>query len=88
MARVTVEDCLEQVGDQFALVHLATKRYRQLRRKAPRLYHCPKNKDAVCSLREIAADKIRFSGDLREIIEDRVQTELHRQVDLARKGQG
>ena len=47
MARVTVEDCLEKVGDQFALVHLSTKRFRQLRRGAPRLYNCPKNKDKV-----------------------------------------
>jgi len=88
MARVTVEDCLKKVGDQFALVHLATKRYRQLRRGAPRLYNCPKNKDAVCSLREIASDKVKFAGKLRQIIEERVETDLRRQIELARKGQG
>ena len=33
MARITVEDCLEQVGDdnRFALVHLAVERIRQHR---------------------------------------------------------
>ena len=30
MARVTVEDCLENVENRFALVMLATKRSRQL----------------------------------------------------------
>ncbi|MBW1750771.1 MAG: DNA-directed RNA polymerase subunit omega, partial [Deltaproteobacteria bacterium] len=34
MARITVEDCLEQVGDdnRFALVHLAVERIRQHRK--------------------------------------------------------
>lgn len=59
MARVTVEDCLEKIVDQFALVHLATLRYRQLHRGAARMVDS-KNKDIVTALREIAADKVRF----------------------------
>ena len=37
MARITVEDCLEQVGDdnRFALVHLAVERIRQHRDGEP-----------------------------------------------------
>ncbi|NOZ86192.1 MAG: DNA-directed RNA polymerase subunit omega [Deltaproteobacteria bacterium] len=88
MARVTVEDCIEQVGDHFALVNLATKRYRQLQRGAPRLYNCPKNKNAVCALREIAAKKVKFSGNLKEIIQERIDVELRRQIELARLGRG
>ena len=64
MARVTVEDCLELLVDQFALVHLASARYRQLHRGAERLVD-NKNKDVVCALREIAAGKVRFRGTLR-----------------------
>ena len=65
MARVTVEDCLELLVDQFALVHLASARYRQLHRGAERLVD-NKNKDVVCALREIAAGKVRFREEISE----------------------
>ena len=67
MARVTVEDCLERVVDQFALVHLASARYRQLHRGAVRLVE-NKNKNIVCALREIAEDKVRFREDVNETL--------------------
>tara|TARA_B100001093_G_scaffold420843_1_gene412901 strand:+ start:508 stop:828 length:321 start_codon:yes stop_codon:yes gene_type:complete len=63
MARITVEDCLENVTDQFALVHLAAQRYRQLHRGANRLID-NKNKDVVCALREIAGKKVRFREEI------------------------
>lgn len=58
MARVTVEDCLQIVKNRFALVHLASRRVRQLAMGSQRLVPS-KNKDVVTSLREIAADKVR-----------------------------
>ncbi len=58
MARVTVEDCLEHVDNRFGLVHLAARRVRQLAKGSQRLVECD-NKDVVCSLREIAAGKVR-----------------------------
>ena len=67
MARVTVEDCLERVVDQFALVHLASARYRQLHRGAIRLVD-NKNKNIVCALREIASDKVRFREDVNDTL--------------------
>lgn len=67
MARVTVEDCLELVEDQFALVHLATSRYRQLHRGAKRLVE-NKNKNIVSALREIAAGKVRFREPIQETL--------------------
>ena len=67
MARVTVEDCLEHVVDQFALVHLAAQRYRQLHRGAPRLVD-NRNKNIVCALREIAGEKVRFREDISEVV--------------------
>ena len=57
MARVTIEDCLNEVGNRFALIHLAAKRVRQLRKDDEPLVVC-KNTDTVVALREIAAGKI------------------------------
>lgn len=59
MARVTVEDCLQFVRNRYELVHLTTKRARQLFRGADRLVQC-KNNEVVTTLREIAAGKVRF----------------------------
>ncbi|MBW1977096.1 MAG: DNA-directed RNA polymerase subunit omega [Deltaproteobacteria bacterium] len=57
MARITVEDCLKHVNNRFALIHMAAKRVRQLRKGAePTLVS--KNKDIVVALREIAAGNI------------------------------
>jgi len=57
MARVTIEDCLRQVPNRFALVHLAAKRVRQFYKGAPALVKSD-NKEIVVALREIAAGKI------------------------------
>jgi len=65
MARITVEDCLEQVGDdnRFALVHLAVERIRQHRKGEPFLVE-GKNKEVVMTLREIAAGEVSFDNVL------------------------
>lgn len=57
MARITIEDCLERVENRYELVHLATKRVKQLRAGAESLVRS-KNKEVVTALREIAAGKI------------------------------
>ena len=57
MARITVEDCLENVENRFALVHVAAKRARELYKGSAALVSC-KNRQVVTSLREIAAKKI------------------------------
>jgi len=59
MARVTVEDCLQYVQNRYELVHLCTRRSRQLFAGADRLVQC-KNNEVVTALREIAAGKVRF----------------------------
>lgn len=63
MARITVEDCLKQIGDEnrFSLIHLAVARVKQHRKGAPLLVK-GKNKEVVMTLREIAADKVRFDN--------------------------
>lgn len=56
MARVTVEDCLENVGNHFDLVLLATKRARQLDVTPDQaLLPWDNDKATVMALREIAA---------------------------------
>ena len=57
MARITVEDCLQKVNNRFAVIHLAAKRVRQLRKGAQPLV-VAKNRDIVVALREIAAGKV------------------------------
>ena len=57
MARITVEDCLEQIPNRFQLVLAATYRACMLSQgHAPRIES--KNKPAVTALREIAAGKV------------------------------
>ena len=51
MARITVEDCLEQVPNRFLLVNLVAKRVRQIREGSEYLVSSPKNEDIVISLR-------------------------------------
>jgi DNA-directed RNA polymerase subunit omega len=58
MARITVEDCLNQVNNRFTLIHMAAKRVRQLRKGAEPTI-TSKNKDTVVSLREIAAGYVK-----------------------------
>ncbi len=58
MARVTIEDCLENVDNMYELVHLATKRSRQLYKGSHSLVKS-KNRTIVTSLREIAAGHVK-----------------------------
>ncbi len=63
MARITVEDCLETIGEnkRFDLVHLAVDRIRQHRHGEPYLVE-GKNKEVVMTLREVAAAKVTFEN--------------------------
>lgn len=62
MARITVEDCLEEVDNRFRLVHLAAKRTKQLKDGAGQMIESTDNKDVVNALREIAAGKVSFEN--------------------------
>ncbi|HSH28882.1 MAG TPA: DNA-directed RNA polymerase subunit omega [Thiohalobacter sp.] len=54
MARITVEDCLDNVDNRFELVLLAAKRARQLARGAEPKLDWENDKPTVMALREIA----------------------------------
>jgi len=60
MARITVEDCLKKVNNRFTLIHMASRRVRQLRKGAEPTVSA-KNRDVVIALREIAAGNISVS---------------------------
>jgi len=61
MARVTVEDCLDNVENRFELVMLATKRSRQLATGGKEPKVAPENdKPTVIALREIASGLIDY----------------------------
>ena len=62
MARITIEDCLNNVNNRFTLIHMVAKRVRQLRKGAePTLPS--KNRDIVLSLREIASGSITIQTE-------------------------
>lgn len=57
MARITVEDCLQHVGNRFELVLLGARRAKQLLKGARPLVQTD-NKEVVAALREIADAKV------------------------------
>ena len=62
MARVTVEDCLKKVPNQFELSILGAMRAHQLLKGARPLVKAD-NLEIVVALREIAAGKVRKASD-------------------------
>ena len=54
MARITVEDCLDNIGNRFEMVLTATKRARQIANGAEPLVEEENDKPTVIALREIA----------------------------------
>ena len=62
MARITVEDCLEKVDNQYDLVLLAKERTSQLNSGSEMLVEQDNDKNTVIALREIAEDKVSLKG--------------------------
>jgi DNA-directed RNA polymerase subunit omega len=68
MARITVEDCMENVENRFELVHLSTKRAKQLIKGARPLVKSS-NREIVTALREIADNQVYF--EKKEVLENK-----------------
>jgi DNA-directed RNA polymerase subunit omega len=68
MARITIEDCTERVGNRFALVLMVSVRTKQLMRGAKALVKTTENKAVVNALREVAAGQIApdVEGDVAQ----------------------
>ena len=71
MARVTVEDCLDNVDNRFQLVLVATKRARQLANGVEPFVAWENDKPTIVALREIAEGHIGPS-----ILDEPVITEI------------
>jgi DNA-directed RNA polymerase subunit omega len=71
MARVTVEDCLNNVDNRFQLVLVATKRARQLSNGAEAFIDEENDKPTVVALREIAEGLVT-----RDILDDTIEEEI------------
>jgi DNA-directed RNA polymerase subunit omega len=65
MARITIEDCTERVGNRFALVLMVSVRTKQLMRGAKALVKSTENKSVVNALREVAAGHV--SSDIEDV---------------------
>lgn len=85
MARITVEDCMQNVENLFELVLVASKRARQLSNGAPTELEWENDKPTVMALREIAdgavkpetlAEADRAAADAAEALEKALAEEL------------
>ena len=79
MARVTVEDCLDKIPNQFELTLVAAKRARQLARGAEARLPWGNHKSTVLSLREIAeghtGKSVLDEADLPAVQQPKVELE-------------
>ena len=76
MARITVEDCLTKVDNQYDLVLLAKERTTQLNAGAQMLVDEDNDKRTIISLREIAESKVNISD-----VENSAITRLRKEPD-------
>lgn len=81
MARITVEDCLENVDSRFELVLVASKRARQLANGADSAIEWSDDKPTVHALREIA------SGDITKDILTEVETPVLMEMPEQEEGE-
>lgn len=85
MARLTVEDCLENVDNRFELVLVASRRARQIAMGADPLVPLDNDKPTVLALREIAEnlinsdtieEEVTLQDDLEALIEGELQASI------------
>ena len=82
MARVTVEDCLDNVDNRFQLVLVATKRARQLANGVTPFLDWENDKPTIVALREIAEGLIGPS-----ILEEQVRPEIELDEEMPEEEQ-
>ena len=79
MARITVEDCLDNIGNIFEMVLVAAKRARRVAHGADAMVELENDKPTVIALREIAEGHVT-PAILDEIeqppVEDLMQAEI------------
>ncbi|MEM8617400.1 MAG: DNA-directed RNA polymerase subunit omega [Pseudomonadota bacterium] len=70
MARVTVEDCVEEIPNRFELILMAAQRARMIREGSPLTVDRDNDKDPVVSLREIADQTVDLKLVKESLISD------------------
>jgi len=70
MARITVEDCLENIENRFILVHMAHQRSLQLLKGITPQVQAPENREVVVALREIGAKKTFLDDEQMENLKE------------------
>ena len=76
MARITVEDCLEKINNQYDLVLLAKERTAQLNSGSPMLVEEDNDKKTIIALREIGDGKLSIKD-----LEKNAITRLRKEPD-------
>jgi|TARA_B100001540_G_scaffold285141_1_gene277997 DNA-directed RNA polymerase subunit omega len=76
MARITVEDCLEKIDNQYDLVLLAKERTTQLNSGSPMLVEEDNDKKTIIALREIGDGKLSIND-----LEKNAITRLRKEPD-------
>ena len=83
MARITVEDCLENIDNIFEMVLVAAKRARRVAHGAEPMVELENDKPTIIALREIAAGHVT-PAILEEIdippVEELPQTDLPQDI--------
>ena len=75
MARVTVEDCIEQITNRFELIIAASQRARVIWNGVEIYVERDYDKNPVVALREIAENKLK-TADLEEDLIESLQTQI------------
>jgi len=95
MARVTVEDCLENVDNRFQLVLVATKRARQLVNGVEPFLPWENDKPTIMALREIAEGLIGpaildepVTPDIEEALEEELVAAAAAEAEAAESAAG
>ena len=82
MARVTVEDCLENIHNRFDLILVASKRARQIARGAEPMVEPENDKPTVLALREIAAGNV--TRDILDEPEEEIVIKVPELMDFSK----
>ena len=81
MARVTVEDCLDNVANRFELVLVSSKRARQIAMGKEPMVEEENDKPTVIALREIAEGLV--TADILEETEEEVEEIMAEDMEVA-----
>lgn len=84
--QITVQDCLEKIGNHFALTILAAERARHLFKGSPATVNV-ENRYAITALREIAAGNFGFAESLQETLEKYLYWMRNRGVSMGQSAE-